>query len=123
MADDRPDAQAQRQLRGAELRAPGVPQREEHRERGQCEHHAGDDLHHHQGRPVIGSTESPNEEGDGEDHRHRPTEVAAGVYSEAELTEWLGLAHSGAMDEFDELLAHLSKIHPSKYGLLLEGID
>jgi cell division protein ZapE len=60
---------------------------------------------------------------DGEDHRHRPTEVEVGVFDESELVEWLGLAKSGALDQFDDLLSHLAKIHPSKYGLLLEGID
>jgi cell division protein ZapE len=60
---------------------------------------------------------------DGEDHRHRPTEVEAGTFTENEVSEWLGLSKSGALDDFDDLLNHLAKIHPSKYGLLLEGID
>ncbi len=60
---------------------------------------------------------------DGEDHRHRPTEVEAGLFSLGEVEDWLTLSKAGAMDDFDDLLNHLSKIHPSKYGLLLEGID
>lgn len=60
---------------------------------------------------------------DGEDHRHRPTEVEAGTFTELEIIDWLGLCKSGALDDFDDLLNHLAKIHPSKYGLLLEGID
>lgn len=60
---------------------------------------------------------------DGEDHRHRPTEVEAGLFSLDEVEDWLTLSKSGAMDDFDDLLNHLAKIHPSKYGLLLEGID
>ncbi len=60
---------------------------------------------------------------DGEDHRHRPTEVQAGTFSEGELEQWLAFSEHGAMDNFDDLLQHLAKIHPSKYGLLLSGID
>jgi cell division protein ZapE len=60
---------------------------------------------------------------DGEDHRHRPTEVSAEEFSLVELESWIGTGKSGAIDDFDQLLNHLSKIHPSKYGLLLEGID
>lgn len=60
---------------------------------------------------------------DGEDHRHRPVDVTAGEYSEDELVAWLALSNSAALDNFDELLQHLAKVHPSKYGLILEGID
>ncbi len=60
---------------------------------------------------------------DGEDHRHRPIDVAAEVQDEAQILEWLALAHNGALDDFDALLKHLAKVHPSKYGLILEGID
>lgn len=62
---------------------------------------------------------------DGEDHRHRPVEVEARVYSETELTEWLsaGETKTTALDNFDDLLQHLSTIHPSRYGRLLEGVN
>lgn len=60
---------------------------------------------------------------DGEDHRHRPLEVQAGTFSDDELIEWLSLEQHSALDDFDSLLAHLAKIHPSKYGLLLDGIN
>lgn len=60
---------------------------------------------------------------DGEDHRHRPIEVEAGEYSREQLVSWLTEGSHPAMDDFDELLRHLSKVHPSKYGLVLEGID
>jgi cell division protein ZapE len=45
------------------------------------------------------------------------------VQDEAQILEWLALAHNGALDDFDALLKHLAKVHPSKYGLILEGID
>jgi len=60
---------------------------------------------------------------DGEDHRHRPVDVSVEDYTEKQLTEWLALSSSAALNNFDDLLKHLGKIHPSKYGLLLEGID
>ena len=36
---------------------------------------------------------------------------------------WLGESEASALDDFDALLKHLAKVHPSKYGLLLEGIS
>lgn len=59
---------------------------------------------------------------DGEDHRHRPTEVSLEPKSDAEIESWLSQAKSGSLDSFDSLLGHLAKVHPSKYGLLIEGI-
>lgn len=60
---------------------------------------------------------------DGEDHRHRPIEVSSESYGDEALTQWLALATTPARDNFDALLNHLARIHPSKYGLLLNGID
>ena len=60
---------------------------------------------------------------DGEDYRHRPLEVEAGSYRDEDIHSWLGTAKNPALDDFDALLAHLAKVHPSKYGLILEGVD
>jgi cell division protein ZapE len=60
---------------------------------------------------------------DGEDHRHRPVSVSLDARSETELDAWLSAERGSSRDGFDELLAHLSKVHPSKYGLLLEGVS
>ena len=62
---------------------------------------------------------------DGEDHRHRPVEVANKEFSQHELDLWLAdkVPTKTAVDNFDELLKHLSGIHPSKYGRLLESIE
>ena len=60
---------------------------------------------------------------DGVDHRHRPTEVSLVAYEEAALDGWLGEQPNSAKNDFDALLKHLSKVHPSKYGLLLEGVS
>jgi cell division protein ZapE len=62
---------------------------------------------------------------DGEDHRHRPVDVAAVETTELEFESWLaGLdARHTAVDGFDQLLQHLGTIHPSRYGRLLESIE
>jgi cell division protein ZapE len=61
---------------------------------------------------------------DGEDHRHRPVDVEPKVFSDQEVFDWLSLAdgRSVVLDDFDELLKHLSTIHPSRYGRLLDGV-
>ncbi len=60
---------------------------------------------------------------DGEDHRHRPTEVSLEAKSDYEIESWLSESPNSSRDSFDALLNHLSKVHPSKYGLLVEGIS
>jgi cell division protein ZapE len=62
---------------------------------------------------------------DGEDHRHRPVNVDDRVVTESELEVWLAAKDktTTAVDDFDTLLKHLSKIHPSRYGRLLENIN
>ena len=60
---------------------------------------------------------------DGEDHRHRPTEVTLEAKSDAEIVTWLEQGKTSSLDSFDSLLLHLAKVHPSKYGLLIEGIS
>jgi cell division protein ZapE len=62
---------------------------------------------------------------DGEDHRHRPVDVAAVETTQQEFDSWLAGLDSKhtAVDGFDALLKHLSTIHPSRYGRLLVSID
>ena len=60
---------------------------------------------------------------DGEDHRHRPTDVSLKEFTETEIEQWLASGNVAALDDFDSLLSHLAKVHPSKYGLLLEGVS
>jgi cell division protein ZapE len=62
---------------------------------------------------------------DGEDHRHRPIEAQAQEMDGAELEEWLADKDPNltAYDDFDGLLKHLSTIHPSRYGRLLESFE
>ena len=61
---------------------------------------------------------------DGQDYRHRGLPEAPPPYSDAEVAaaaERLG--PGAAFDGFGELLDHLSVVHPSKYGALLDGVE
>lgn len=60
---------------------------------------------------------------DGEDHRHRPVDVTSGIFDEVQIEKWLQAGKNPARDDFDQLLKHLARIHPSKYGMLLHGLD
>lgn len=62
---------------------------------------------------------------DGEDHRHRPVDIESRSFTETELEAWTSNLNAAetAVDSFDELLKHLSTIHPSRYGRLLQGIS
>ncbi len=63
---------------------------------------------------------------DGDDYRHR----AVGAHSEVSTGEQLAEVFATspdpakvAVDDFATLLNHLSRLHPSKYGLLLKNVD
>ncbi|WP_322544393.1 cell division protein ZapE [Rhodococcoides fascians] len=59
---------------------------------------------------------------DGPDYRHRDLPPAPEPTSEAELVERADGIEGATLDDFDDLLAHLSTLHPSRYGKLLDGI-
>src|SRR5699024_12686547 len=60
---------------------------------------------------------------DGQDYRHRALSSPARPLPEGELTaaadELDGVV---ARDDFSQLLAHLSTVHPSRYGRMVDGI-
>ncbi|MEY4425015.1 MAG: hypothetical protein RJB56_642, partial [Actinomycetota bacterium] len=62
---------------------------------------------------------------DGEDHRHRPVDITPSEMTPEQLSSWLSSRGESdtSVDNFDDLLASLSKIHPSRYGRLLRGIS
>lgn len=60
---------------------------------------------------------------DGPDYRHRDLPPAPDPTSEAELIERADSIADATLDDFDELLAHLSTLHPSRYGKLLDGVQ
>lgn len=60
---------------------------------------------------------------DGEDHRHRPVSINLDTRTDIQVEHWLAGCDRASLNNFDDLLKHLAKVHPSKYGLLLEGIE
>ncbi|MET0861272.1 MAG: AFG1/ZapE family ATPase, partial [Microbacterium sp.] len=60
------------------------------------------------------------------DYRRRSTEGHAGTLDADAYAAALDTAKTGERvsdDSFDELIAHLSTVHPSKYIKLIDGID
>jgi cell division protein ZapE len=60
---------------------------------------------------------------EGPDFRHRGMPVAGDPASESHLQEVESSTAVVASDGFDSLLDHLARLHPSKYGALVTGID
>lgn len=62
---------------------------------------------------------------EGEDYRHRPLSFDFKNQTDEDLTDWLSTKSkaSTAVDEFSDLLKHLSAIHPSGYGKMLAGVS
>ncbi len=64
---------------------------------------------------------------DGEDYRHRPidghTQALAGSEYKNLVQAKVSKGLSVAVDDFDQLLAHLAKVHPSKFLKLIDGVD
>lgn len=60
---------------------------------------------------------------DGPDYRHRDLPPAPEPTSPQSLAERAEATPNATLDDFDELLDHLSTLHPSKYGALLSGVS
>ncbi len=59
---------------------------------------------------------------DGEDFRHRDVESHSRNLTERELVDWLSLQSSAYLDKFTDLLAHLAKLHPTKFRQLISDV-
>jgi cell division protein ZapE len=59
---------------------------------------------------------------DGQDYRHRGHPVAPQPFTAEEVVKQIEASSAGTVDDFERLLYHLGKIHPSKYGALLDGV-
>lgn len=57
---------------------------------------------------------------DGEDYRHRGLPEAPAPLPESQVVL---VAGNRWIDDFPSLMAHLSRVHPSRYGALLDGVD
>lgn len=60
---------------------------------------------------------------DGEDYRHRDTAPESIVHTDDQVTEAADQAGDGAtLDSFTSVLDHLTAVHPSRYGAMVEGL-
>jgi cell division protein ZapE len=59
---------------------------------------------------------------DGPDYRHRDLPPAPEPSNPEQLTERAAATPGATLDDFDALLHHLSTLHPSKYGALIDGV-
>jgi len=59
---------------------------------------------------------------DGEDYRHRGLPAAPAPFPEDEVAQAAHRTPAASLDGFDALLAHLSRVHPSRYGALVDGL-
>ncbi|MGN6331996.1 MAG: cell division protein ZapE [Motilibacteraceae bacterium] len=61
---------------------------------------------------------------DGEDYRHRGLPAAPDPLDDADVVERAQDAGASAtLDGFEALLEHLARLHPSRYGALLDGVS
>ncbi|MFF4210293.1 cell division protein ZapE [Streptomyces sp. NPDC001796] len=59
---------------------------------------------------------------DGEDYRHRGLPEAPAPYTDAQVTKAAYATSGASLDAFPELLDHLARVHPSRYGALTDGL-
>ncbi|MBO8191443.1 cell division protein ZapE [Streptomyces oryzae] len=59
---------------------------------------------------------------DGEDYRHRGLPEAPEPYADDEVTRAAHQIPGASLDDFPALLAHLSRVHPSRYGALVRDV-
>ncbi|MDQ0845871.1 cell division protein ZapE [Streptomyces sp. V1I6] len=59
---------------------------------------------------------------DGEDYRHRGLPEAPPPYSDEQVTKAAYATKDASLDDFPNLLEHLAKVHPSRYGALTDGL-
>ncbi|KAK1186305.1 cell division protein ZapE [Streptomyces sp. NBS 14/10] len=60
---------------------------------------------------------------DGEDYRHRGLPEAPAPYSDETVTRAAHHTPGASLDDFPTLLEHLSRVHPSRYGAMCDGIE
>ncbi|WP_073951400.1 cell division protein ZapE [Streptomyces kebangsaanensis] len=59
---------------------------------------------------------------DGEDYRHRGLPEAPAPYSDEQVTKAAHTTGNASLDDFPQLLDHLARLHPSRYGALTDGV-
>ncbi|WP_328394986.1 cell division protein ZapE [Streptomyces sp. NBC_00390] len=59
---------------------------------------------------------------DGEDYRHRGLPEAPPPYSDEQVAKAAYATEGASLDGFPQLLEHLARVHPSRYGALTDGL-
>lgn len=59
---------------------------------------------------------------DGEDYRHRGLPEAPAPYSDEQVTRAAYATEGASLDDFPQLLDHLARVHPSRYGALTDDL-
>ncbi|MEI5097936.1 cell division protein ZapE [Streptomyces sp. PmtG] len=59
---------------------------------------------------------------DGDDYRHRGLPEAPAPYTEEQVTKAAYATEGASLDDFPQLLDHLARVHPSRYGALTDGL-
>jgi cell division protein ZapE len=59
---------------------------------------------------------------DGPDFRHRGLPEAPAPLPDGAVEQRAGQVDGASLDDFEALLEHLARLHPSRYGALVEGI-
>ncbi|MFI6559955.1 cell division protein ZapE [Streptomyces sp. NPDC050534] len=60
---------------------------------------------------------------DGEDYRHRGLPAAPAPFPKEQVTKAAYATAGASLDGFPQLLGHLAKVHPSRYGALTDGVQ
>ncbi len=60
---------------------------------------------------------------DGEDYRHRGLPDAPEPWGDDAARAWADEQPAATCDDFDALCAHLARVHPSRYGELVDGVS
>ncbi|WP_343244792.1 cell division protein ZapE [Streptomyces sp. SID14478] len=59
---------------------------------------------------------------DGEDYRHRGLPEAPAPFTDEQVTKAAYATAGASLDDFPHLLAHLARVHPSRYGALTDDL-
>ncbi|MEW5352645.1 MULTISPECIES: cell division protein ZapE [unclassified Streptomyces] len=59
---------------------------------------------------------------DGEDYRHRGLPEAPAPFTDEQVTKAAHATANASLDDFPQLLDHLARVHPSRYGALTDGV-
>ncbi|MWA14281.1 cell division protein ZapE [Streptomyces sp. BA2] len=59
---------------------------------------------------------------DGDDYRHRGLPQAPAPYSDEQVTKAAYATDGASLDDFPQLLDHLARVHPSRYGALTDDL-